>query len=65
MFIETITRAYLMTRLASLPPHARGRREIERLLKDLTNAELARKPRVRVKAESRRAVNMALAGKVR
>lgn len=50
MFAETITRAYLMVRLASLPRNARGRGEIERLLRDLTNAELARKPRVRVKA---------------
>ena len=36
-----------------MPPKARGRGEIERLLVKLTNAELAQKPRVRVQAVAR------------
>ena len=52
-FTTTITRSSLLTHLASMPPKARGRGEIERLLVKPTNAELAQKPRVRVQAVAR------------
>ncbi len=45
-----LTRKYLMDKLAAMPPNARGRKELERLLKTLTTAAL--QP-ARVKAVSR------------
>jgi hypothetical protein len=36
-----LTRADVLANIASMPPHARGRRSMEKIARDLTSAELA------------------------